>query len=299
MGVRLRFGVITLQNAPWEEMVERWKSIENLGFDSVWVADHFVDFSRPREPWFEAWTLLAGLATQTSYIRIGTLVTPIMWRNPAFLARMAMTVDHLSKGRLELGLGAGTRGDIDCSYAMTGIEDWAPRERVDRFKEVVEIVDGMLRNEVTTYRGRYYNIEEAVMSPTPVQKPRPPITVGALGRRMLRLTALYADTWNSFGGMGISGEEMLKVTGERNAFLDKCCEEIGRDPSSLRRSLLLFGPPAQKAYSSLEGFSEVVKEYAEAGITEFIVYYPFMDEHLPYFESIAVKIIPELRDDIE
>jgi alkanesulfonate monooxygenase SsuD/methylene tetrahydromethanopterin reductase-like flavin-dependent oxidoreductase (luciferase family) len=298
MGMGLRFGVITLQNAPWGEMVERWRSIEELGFDSVWVADHFVDFSRPREPWFEAWTLLAGLSTQTSYIRIGTLVTPIMWRNPAFLARMAMTVDHLSNGRLELGLGAGARGDIDCSYAMTGIEDWAPGERVDRFKEVLEIVDGMLRNEVTTYRGRYYNIEEAVMSPTSVQKPRPPITVGALGRRMLRLTARHADTWNSFGGMGMSGEEMLKVTGERNAFLDKCCEEIGRDPGSLRRSLLLFGSPAEKAYSSLEGFGEVVEEYSEAGITEFIVYYPFRDEYFPYFENIAVKIIPELRDDM-
>ncbi len=298
MGVELRFGVITLQNAPWGEMVERWKSIENLGFDSVWVADHFVDFTRPREPWFEAWTLLAGLATQTSRIRIGTLVTPIMWRNPALLARMAMTVDHLSNGRLELGLGAGARGDIDCSYAMTGIEDWTPGERVARFKEVVEIVDGMLRNEVTTYIGKYYSVEEAAMSPAPVQKPRPPITVGALGRRMLKLTARYADTWNSFGGMNISGDEMLKVTGERNAFLDNCCDEIGRDPNTLRRSLLLFGPPAEKAYSSMDGFDEVVEEYSKVGITEFIVYYPFMKEQIPYFENIATKIIPELRDDI-
>jgi alkanesulfonate monooxygenase SsuD/methylene tetrahydromethanopterin reductase-like flavin-dependent oxidoreductase (luciferase family) len=297
MGEGLRFGVITLQNAPWGEMAERWRSIEGLGFDSVWVADHFVDFSRPREPWFEAWTLLAGLATQTSRIRIGTLVTPMAWRNPAFLARMAMTVDHLSRGRLELGLGAGARGDIDCSYAMTGIEDWAPWERVARFREAVEIIDGLLRNEVTTYRGKYYSVEGAAMSPAPVQKPRPPITVGALGRSMLSLAARYADTWNSYGGMGISGEEMLEVTRERNAFLDEYCEEIGRDPGSLRRSLLLFGPPAQRAYSSMDGFGEVVEEYADAGITEFIVYYPFRDEHLPYFENIAIKIIPELRDD--
>ena len=297
MDQELRFGVITLQNAPWEEMAERWRSIEELGFDSVWVADHFVDFSRPREPWFEAWTLLAGLATQTSSIRIGTLVTPTAWRNPAFLARMAMTVDHLSSGRLELGLGAGARGDIDCSYAMTGIEDWEPGERVARFREAVEIVDRMLRNEVTTYEGRYYRVVESPMSPSPIQEPRPPITIGASGQRMLRIAARYADTWNTFGGMDLSAEEMLKATRNRSAFLDECCERMGRDPGSLRRSLLLFGPPAEKAYSSRDGFSEVVEEYGDAGISEFIVYYPFREEHFPYFERIAKEIIPELRDD--
>jgi alkanesulfonate monooxygenase SsuD/methylene tetrahydromethanopterin reductase-like flavin-dependent oxidoreductase (luciferase family) len=296
MDRELRFGVIALQNAPWGEMVERWQSIEELGFDSVWVADHFVDFSRPREPWFEAWTLLAGLATQTSRIRIGTLVTPTAWRNPAFLARMTMTVDHLSNGRLELGLGAGATGDIDCSYAMTGIEDWASGERVARFREAVEIIDRMLRNKVTTYEGRYYRVVESAMSPSPIQEPRPPITIGANGPRMLRIAARYADTWNTYGGMGLSAVEMLKATRERSAFLDECCEKIGRDPASLMRSLLLFGPPAEKAYSSEDGFSEVVEEYGDAGISEFIVYYPLRDEHLPCFERIAKEIIPELRD---
>ena len=110
MNRQIRFGIFTAQNAPWEKMVERWRYIEELGFDSVWIGDHFVAFDEPRSPWFEAWTLLAGLATQTTHIRFGPLVTPIPFRNPAFLARQAVTIDHLSHGRLELGLGTGLPG---------------------------------------------------------------------------------------------------------------------------------------------------------------------------------------------
>lgn len=111
--------------------------MEEAGFDSIWLADHFVNDMQPTAPWFEAWTLLAALATQTEKIRIGTLVTPITWRNPAWLARQAMTVDHISNGRLEIGIGAGAPAQIDCSYSMTGTPDWPPAERVDRVREVV------------------------------------------------------------------------------------------------------------------------------------------------------------------
>src|SRR5207249_7573886 len=99
---QLRFGIITLQNAPWPTMVERWQHIEGLGFDSLWLADHFVNSYQPSQFWLEAWTLLSALAAQTSRIRIGTLVTPVGLRNPAVLARQALTVDHISNGRLAL-----------------------------------------------------------------------------------------------------------------------------------------------------------------------------------------------------
>ena len=211
------------------------------------------------------------------------------------MARQALTVDHLSNGRLELGLGAGAPGEIDPSYAMTGIEDWVSGERVARFREVVEIVDMLLRNKVTTYEGRYYQLKDTVMQPDPVQKPRPPITIGALGSSMLRITARYADTWNSFGGSGLSSEEMLKETGKRNTFLDKYCKKIGRDPKTLRRSFLVFGPDAEALYDSVDAFKEVVKRYNEAGINEFILYYPWKETQLPVFECIAREVIPKLR----
>jgi len=295
MNQELRFGIITLQNVAWEKQVEHWQYIEALGFDTVWLADHFVNPYRPSEPWFEAWALLAALATQTIRIRIGTLVTPIAWRNPAFLARQALTVDHISHGRLELGLGAGS-GGRDVSHAMTGIQDWAPHERVARFGEVVEIIDQLLRNKVTTYQGRYYQLRDATMVPAPVQKPRPPITIGALGPAMLKHVARYADTWNSYGGpANMSKEEKMEKTRQRNALLDKYCAQIGRDPQTLRRSFLVYMPEAETIFDSVEAFLDVVKCYRKIGITEFIFYYPLTDKQLPVFERIAREVIPKLR----
>ncbi len=296
MNKQLRFGVITLQHLPWKMEIQRWKLIEALGFDSVWVADHFVNYVQPKAPWFEAWTLLAALATYTSHIRIGTLVTSMPLRNPAVLARQALTVDHISNGRLELGLGAGASGKMDPAYSMTGIEDWAPPERVARFREVVEIVDKCLRNRVTTYQGRYYQLENTAMAPAPLQKPRPPITIGAMGPSMLKIVARYADTWNSFGGeWGASPDAVLKNTQQRIGMLDKYCMEIGRDPKTLRRSLLIFGSEAESVFNSEESFQEVVSRYQKAGITEFIFYYPHTNDQIPAFKRIAEHLIPELK----
>lgn len=214
------------------------------------MADHFVDYTRPSNPWFEAWTLLAALASQTSRIRVGTLVSNVFWRNPAFLARQTVTVDHISNGRLELGIGAGASADVDPTYSMTGLKYWGPGKRVARFKENVEILDSLLRNEVTTYGGRYYNLEETAMNPQPLQKPRPPITIGALGPKMLRIAAQYADAWNTFGGMDLGPTEMLEKVSRDNELLDEICEELDRDPDTLRRSLLIFGKEAWKIYDS-------------------------------------------------
>jgi alkanesulfonate monooxygenase SsuD/methylene tetrahydromethanopterin reductase-like flavin-dependent oxidoreductase (luciferase family) len=292
---KLEFGVLTLQHLSWEAEVQRWQWIEEQGFDSIWLADHFVNFMQPTAPWFEAWTLLAGLATQTKKIRIGTLVTPVSWRNPAWLARQALTVDHISGGRLEIGVGAGAPAEMDCSYAMTGTPGRPPAERVSMLSEMVEILDQLLREETVTYEGEYYQLKGTAMNPPAVQQPRPPITIGALGPRMLKLTAKHANTWNSYGGDNLSADEMLKLTKERNHRLDEYCAEIGRDPSSLKRSLLVYGAPAEIAYTSVDGFHEVIGSYREAGIEEFIIYYPFMDEHMPVFEQIVQGELPTLR----
>ena len=139
----LRFGIMVLQNLPYPEMVEHCQHLESLGVDSVWIGDHFVDPYVPAGYWFEAWTLLAALAAVTRRIRLGTLVASITLRNPALLARQAMTIDHISNGRLELGIGAG-RAPLD--HSMTSIPNWETPERARRFRECVEIVDQMLRN---------------------------------------------------------------------------------------------------------------------------------------------------------
>ena len=297
MGQNISFGIATLQHLPWEKEVERWQLIENLGFDSVWLADHFVNYMQPNAPWFESWTLLAALASKTSHIRIGTLVSSIPLRNPAILARQALTVDHISDGRLELGLGAGAPGSIDPVYSMIGIEDWAPSERVSRFQETVEIIDKCLRNRVTSYDGQYYQLRDVVMAPRPVQQPRPPITIGAMGSRMLRVTARYADAWNSFGDeeWGAPPERIVENTRNRNELLDRYCREIGREPNSLRRSLLTFGADAAIVFRSPKDFEEVVERYRKIGITELIFFYPHTEKLIHTFKEIATQVIPTLR----
>jgi alkanesulfonate monooxygenase SsuD/methylene tetrahydromethanopterin reductase-like flavin-dependent oxidoreductase (luciferase family) len=297
MGQSIRFGIATLQHLPWHKEVERWRLIENLGFDSVWLADHFVNPFQPEAPWFESWTLLAALASQTDHIRIGTLVSSIPLRNPALLARQALTVDHISNGRLELGLGAGAPGSIDPVYSMIGIKDWAAAERVSRFQEAVEVVDKCLRNRVASYDGQYYKLRDVAMSPLPVQQPRPPITIGAMGPRMLKVAARYADTWNSFGDeeWGAPTERVVENTRRRNELVDRYCREIGREPDSLRRSLLTFGADAEIVFRSQKDFEEVVDRYREIGITELIFFYPHTEKLIPTFKEIATEVIPILR----
>lgn len=284
MTQRLRFGICTDQNMSWAETVERWQYFEALGFDSVWNCDHFIQPSRPNGPYFEAWTLLAALAARTERIRIGVLVSCNTFRHPALLAKQAVTVDHISNGRLELGLGAGWYVP---EHEIYGIDFPAPAELVGRFREAVEIVDRMLRQELTTYHGRYYRLQAAPSRPAPVQRPRPPLMLGAHRPRMLRIVAEYADGWNSFGTV----EELR----ERNRILDEHCAAIGRDPRAIRRSL--YGWAAimpDDPWSSVDAFYDVVGRYREAGIDEFIIDQP-PRERFPILERIAAEAIPTLR----
>jgi alkanesulfonate monooxygenase SsuD/methylene tetrahydromethanopterin reductase-like flavin-dependent oxidoreductase (luciferase family) len=293
---KLRFIVAAMQEVPWPEMIRRWQYLEAAGLDGGFLADHFVNYENPTAPWYEGWTLLSALATQTKTMRIG-LISATPWRNPAFLARQAMTVDHISNGRLDLGLGAGAPGKVDPSYAMTGTPDWPPRERVDRFHEAVCIVDQLLRNPQTTYLGRYYQVKDTVINPSPIQKPRPPLMIGANGPRMLKIVAEYADTWNTFGGTGIKSlDEMLTITRQRNSLLDSYCAELGRDPASLRRSVLIFTHEEyQRLYSTPGEFEQIVRRYLDIGVTEIIFFYPFVPELMPMFEHIVREAIPRLR----
>jgi F420-dependent oxidoreductase-like protein len=280
----LRFGIATDQNLPWPALLERWQLFDKLGFDSAWNCDHLIQPSRPTGPYLEAWTLLAALAVRTEQIRIGVLVSCNTFRHPALLAKEALTVDHLSNGRLDVGIGAGW---YEPEHALFGLDYPPTPERVGRFREAVKVVDQLLRNDTTTFTGRYYQLRDAPMRPRPVQQPRPPFMLGAHRPKMLRIVAEYAQAWNSFGSV----DEMR----ERNAILDEQCAAIGRDPRTIVRSLYLW--PAmlpENPWAGVAAFEDMVSRYAEVGVDEFLVdVTPETD--LASVEHVATEALPRLR----
>jgi alkanesulfonate monooxygenase SsuD/methylene tetrahydromethanopterin reductase-like flavin-dependent oxidoreductase (luciferase family) len=294
----LRFHVLLLPNVGWAELKSRVVRLESLGIEVAALADHFVDWTNPVVPWFEAWTSLAAIAEATRGIRLATIVTQIPLRNPAMLARQVLTLDHISGGRIELGLGTGIA--IDPSYAMTGLPNWEPGERVDRFAEYVDLVGRLLAQEVTTFEGRYYRVEGAIVNPRPVQSPRPPLLVAALAPRMLRHAARYADIWNSLSFLS-SFDEQLAETRTRCETIDAACRAIGREPATLRRSYTMFDPQARARggaigyYESQELFIDQVSRLAELGMSDVGLYYPLGPAQLDAFEAIATEVLPGLR----
>ena len=293
----LRFHVLLLPNVGWDELKARVVRLEALGVEIAALADHVVDWTNPTVPWFESWTVLPALAEATRTIRLSTVVTQIPLRNPAMLARQVLTVDHLSHGRIELGLGTGIT--IDPSGTMIGVPNWEPRERVDRFAEYVELVGQLLSQEITTYEGRYYRVDGAVRQ-RPVQSPRPPLLVAALGPRMMRHAARYADIWNSLSFLP-SFDEQLAETRARCEAIDACCAAIGREPLTLRRSYTMFDAQARQRggaigyYESADRFIEQVSRLVELGISDVGLYYPSDPAQLAAFETIAAEVLPHLR----
>ncbi len=278
-----RFGILSFPIGPYEELARLWRSLDELGFDSAWMAD---DLNRPGYADFEPWLLLGALARETSRLRIGTLVTTITYRHPALLAGQTITLDHVSDGRAEVGIGSGGPPN---DYAMIGEPVWPPRERMERLEEQVAILDSLLRGEPVAYDGRYYRTAITEM-PAPVQRPRPPLIVAAHGDRGLRLAARYADGWNVLGGQPyveaqdptkrVTLAEAVAQTRRLNERLDAYCREAGRDPATVRRSVLAYRP-AVDPLSSLDAFDEYVGRYREIGIDEIVFYWPPLDNLFP------------------
>src|SRR5580700_10827550 len=196
----MRFAFKTApQNTTWPDMLAVWKEADDIGiFESGWTFDHFYPiFSDSAGPCLEGWTTLTALAQATRRLRMGTLVTGIHYRHPAVLANMAATLDIVSAGRLELGIGAGWNEEESGAY---GIELGTPRERSDRFEEACEVITSLLSRETTTFKGSYYQLTEAWCEPKPVQRPLP-ICIGGSGeKRTLRTAARFAQHWNFVGG---------------------------------------------------------------------------------------------------
>ncbi len=181
--------------------------------------------------------MLAAVAMATSRIRLATFVGQIPFRNPVLFALQAITADHISGGRLDIGLGTGVESDP--SYRMMGIENWSAKQRVARFGEYVELLDRLLTQEEVSFHGQYYQADAATLRPRPVQSPRPPLIIAAMGPVMLGHAARHADIWNSMS-VAATFAAQLEETRQRVAAIEARCAANRRDPASLRRSFLMF-----------------------------------------------------------
>ncbi len=224
----MRVGMETAQHrVEWPELVARVRFAEEAGFDGAWIFDHFKPlYGRGPGPCLEGWTLLAGLAAATRRIRLGALVTGVTYRHPSLLAAEAVTVDHISGGRLELGMGAGW---FEEEHAELGFDFPSVGERVDRLEEAIEVMRRLMTTDDASYEGRSVHLDHATYRPRPVQRPYPPLWVGASGeRRMLPLVGRVADAWHSFGSP-------TELEGKW-AVVARAAEAAGRDPASILRA---------------------------------------------------------------
>jgi F420-dependent oxidoreductase-like protein len=253
----MRYGLKLSQNATIDQFRAVWQVADDAGFDHCWCMDHFATLGPQDDgPIFEAWTLLAAMAVATSRTRIGCMVTGNTYRHPAVLAKTAVTVDHLSGGRLEFGIGAGW---AENEHAMLGLPFGTKGDRADWLEEACEIIRSLWTQERTSFDGKHYQLAGAIAEPKPVQQPYPPIWIGGSGRqRTLRITARHADVWNAAGG---SPEEVAEVS----AVLDRRCAEIGRDPAEIRRSV---------QFRVTEPGDDLVRQaesYHAVGVTEIVL----------------------------
>jgi alkanesulfonate monooxygenase SsuD/methylene tetrahydromethanopterin reductase-like flavin-dependent oxidoreductase (luciferase family) len=278
---QLDFGIVTGQHRrPLALIEEHWRYAEESGWDSAWTFDHFFSLGESEmDQTLEGWTLLAGLAVKIPRLRVGVMVTGNTHRNPAILAKMAHTVDHLSGGRLILGMGAGWHEREHQAY---GIDFPSPGERVDRFAEALEILRLSETEERTTFHGQYYRVENAPFEPKPLQG-HIPVLIGTSGARMLRHVARYADLWD--------GGQDPPAYAENAQRLHARCREIGRDPAEIRMVISTYAKPLQ----SVDTFREHVTSYARIGVRSFLFNTPFSPLP-PLFTELAERVIPELRE---
>ncbi len=214
----------------WEDTKTRIQCAEGDGFDSFWVMDHFYQLpahGSEEEPFLDAWTVLPALAAVTSRIRLGAMVSPVGYRNPALLARMAASLDHISGGRLNFGFGAG---GFRPEYQAYGFE--FPEKgsvRLEQMKEALQLILGLWTHPRFTFHGKYFRVEDAILEPKPLQTPHPPILIGGVGPKItLRLIAEMGDACNLWG----PPDEFVK----QRETLNRHCDEMGRDESTIEKT---------------------------------------------------------------
>ncbi|WP_157987800.1 LLM class flavin-dependent oxidoreductase [Jiangella endophytica] len=286
-----RFGVLVLPDADAPTLLDRFRRVEQLGFDQLFLPDHIGNIFATEPPWLDGWTMTTAAALTTSAIRVGTLVSNPILRPPAVLAKEALTVDQLSGGRLELGIGAGI---MEVDHHATGTAPWTVKERVARYPEYVRVLDEVLRRDggPYTFEGDWYTVRDLPTGPPAAQRPRPPLIVGGQAPTVLRVAAERADVWNTNGRPDASLDENVALATQWSRRVDEFAAAAGRDPASIRRSVLLWaGTDALSGPAELE---ELVDRYAPAGFTEFVVGWP-LPADVERFERLALEVVPKLR----
>jgi F420-dependent oxidoreductase-like protein len=277
----VRIGIdVSQHQLTWDQLLQRVEFAEQAGFDGAWVFDHFKPlYGDPSGPCLESWTLLAALAAVTSRIRLGALVTGATYRHPSILAAEAVTVDHVSQGRLELGIGAAW---FEEEHSQLGIEFPSTPERVDRLEDTVQILKRLMTQDAVSFNGTHFALRGATYNPKPVQTPHPPLWIGASGERlMLPLVGREADVWHAFGDA-----ERLERKWE---IVKYSAQEAGRDPAGITRSTDL----------SLSEDWDVVRTRAErlreAGVTYLIASWPEAGQSR--VEQFVTEVMPGLVAD--
>lgn len=268
----------------YAELDRFWRLADELGFYGVWNYDHFYgpeglgtivrDY---RKDTLEGWTTLAAMALVVTRARIGCMVTGVTYRHPAVLAKMAVTVDHISGGRLEFGLGASWH---EAEHRGYGIPFPGPGVRVAMLDEALRVIKALWTDDTASFDGRYFRLDEAICNPKPLQKPHPPIVLGGRGeKRMLRVVAMHADEWN---GPSFDPADWSRL----NEVLDKHCDAIGRDPATIRRGVQLFLDPAQG--HEMDKTLDMLPAFQAAGCQHAVLSF-----YLPPTEAQLKRVAPQ------
>ena len=281
----MTFGVLTLPNAPWDRLVGRWRELDEQGWDAVYVSDHLANPFVRGQPWLDAWSCLGAMALVVERARIGPLLTPITFRSPAAVVRAALTGDAASGGRLDLALGGGGSAH---DHELAEVEPWGREERRERLERFARRVRELL--------------DDPEVRPEPVHG-AVPLVLGGHDGPLLELAAELADGWASYGGVGLSAGEGREVAAGLRVALDAACRERGRDPRSLRRTILLGHRfVAEDAFTSEEAFAEVATAWHGLGFDELVVYEspslmtPRGVEPPPDMHArLAGSVLPDLR----
>jgi F420-dependent oxidoreductase-like protein len=272
------FGIKTApQHTTYEAMLKVWKEAEEIpSIEHAWLFDHFAPIQGDvAGPCLEGWTVLAALAAETERLRLGLMVTGNTYRHPAVLAKIAATVDVISNGRLDLGIGAGWNV---YEHESMGIPLYKPGERIRRLDEACEIIKRLFTEPTVDFDGRYYQLKDARSEPKPVQKPYPPFVIGGGGEQLtLKVVAKYADIWNYTGGSVEEFNHKVEV-------LNGHCETVGRDASDI-----VLSYQHRVDLDDLGASVEALKRFAEAGATHFVLYLPS-----PHTEGMATLMAEEV-----